>query len=89
MVCSSTRKTVSVNINQRVKDLRSRLIADMTLKNPALQGTKGFLIGAGVFAEQVAHKLEMTIGQLLEQQELIDGETLTLTDSSIPSSIEI
>ena len=31
----------------------------------------------------------MTIGQLLEQQEIIDGETFTLTDKAIPTVVEL
>jgi len=61
----------------------------MTLKNPALQGTKGFLIGAGVFASSVAHKLDMTFGQLLEAQEIVDGETFSLTDKAIPTVVDL
>ncbi len=61
----------------------------MQLKNPALQGTKGFLIGAGIFASQVAHKLEMTFGELLQAEEVIKGETFVLTDKAIPTVVEI
>ena len=53
---------MSVNKNEKVSGLKQRLIDQMNLKNPALQGDKGFLIGAGVFASSVAHKLEMTFG---------------------------
>ena len=51
---------MTVNKNEKVSGLKARLVEKMTLKNPALQGAKGFLIGAGIFADQVAHKLEMT-----------------------------
>ena len=61
----------------------------MQLKNPALQGTKGFLIGAGIFADQVKHKLEMTVGELLEAGEIIKGEKFVLTDKAIPTVLEI
>ena len=62
----------------------------MTLKNPALNGAKGFLLGAGVFASQVAWKLDKTFGELLEHEEgIIDGETLTLTDKAIPTVVEL
>ena len=54
----------------------------MSLKNPALQGGKGFLIGAGVFAAAVAHKLEMTFEQLVEAGEVADGDVFSLTDSA-------
>jgi len=62
LVCSKTCQTETVNINSKVSELRQHLIKSMTLKNPALQGTNGFLIGAGVFAAQSAYKLEMTFG---------------------------
>lgn len=69
--------------------LKARLIDTMQLKNPALNGSKGFLIGAGVFADQVAHKLEMTFGQLLEAQEIVEGEIFSLTDKAIPTVVEL
>lgn len=50
LVCCRETKTVTVNINEKVSDLKARLVELMTLKNPALAGTKGFLIGAGAFA---------------------------------------
>jgi hypothetical protein len=37
----------------------------------------------------VAHKLEKTIGQLLEEGEIIDGETFSLTDRAIPTVVEL
>ena len=62
----------------------------MTLKNPALNGSKGFLIGAGAFASQVAWKLEKTFGELLEHEEgIVDGETFNLTDKAIPTVVEL
>ena len=61
----------------------------MTLKNPALNGSKGFLIGAGVFADQVAHKLEMTFGELLAAEEIFEGEVFSLTDKAIPTVVEL
>ena len=62
----------------------------MTLKNPALNGSKGFLLGAGVFASQVAWKLEKTFGEMLEHAEgIVDGETFTLTDKAIPTVVEL
>ena len=66
LVCARTSQEITVNRNEKVSSLKEKLIESMTLKNPALQGSKGFLIGAGVFASQVAHKLEMTFGELLE-----------------------
>ena len=61
----------------------------MSLKNPALQGEKGFLIGAGVFAAAVAHKLEMTFEQLVEAGEVADGDVFSLTDSAIPTVVDL
>ena len=69
--------------------MRASLVESMTLKNPALQGQKGFLIGAGVFADQVAHKLDMTFGQLLESQDIVEGDVYSLTDKAIPTVVEI
>lgn len=66
MVCAKVAQTMTVNVNEKVSGVKTRLVDLMNLKNPALQGSKGFLIGAGVFASQVAHKLDQTIGQLLE-----------------------
>ena len=60
LVCARTAHTILVNTNEKVSGLKARLIDTMQLMNPALNGSKGFLIGAGVFADQVAHKLEMT-----------------------------
>jgi len=62
LVCARVAQTLEVNVNEKVSGIKSRLVEQLTLNNPALQGTKGFLIGAGVFADQVAHKLDMTIG---------------------------
>ena len=50
LVCSRAAHEETVNINQKLSDLKETLTSKLTLKNPALQGTKGFLIGAGVFA---------------------------------------
>lgn len=89
LVCSNVSQTMSVNKNEKVSGLKQRLIDQMNLKNPALQGSKGFLIGAGVFASSVAHKLEMTFGQLLEAQEIVEGETFSLTDKAIPTVVNL
>lgn len=89
LVCARTAHTISVNTNEKVSGLKKRLIDTMQLKNPALTGSKGFLIGAGVFADQVAHKLEMTFGQLLAAQEIVEGEIFSLTDKAIPTVVEL
>ena len=89
LVCSRTTAKVPVNIKETVSDLKARLVDQMKLQNPALQGAKGFLIGAGVYAEQAQHKLTMTIEQLLEANEISESETFTLTDKSIVSSVEL
>ena len=89
LVCSRTTTKVPVNIKERVSDLKARLVEQMKLQNPALQGAKGFLIGAGVYAEQAQHKLTMTIEELLEAKEISESETFTLTDKTIVSSVEL
>lgn len=61
----------------------------MKLNNPALQGQKGFLIGAGVFASAVAHKLEKTFAQLIEEGEITSGEIFSLTDKNIPTVVQL
>lgn len=59
------------------------------LSNPALKGAKGFLIGAGVFADAVAHKLDKTFAQLISDGDLTNEEVFSLTDKNIPTVIEM
>jgi len=61
----------------------------MRLSNPALNGAKGFLIGAGVFAKAVAHKLEKTFAELIHDSDINNEEIFTLTDKTIPTVIEM
>ena len=52
-------------------------------------GSKGPLIGSGMFESHAAPLQEMSFAQLLEQDKIVAGEEFTLTDPAIPSVVTI
>jgi len=52
-------------------------------------GSRGPLIGSGMFEAHAAPLQEMTFAQLLEQEKIVEGEEFTLTDPVIPSVVMI
>ena len=90
VVCSRENKTIEVSKDTKLSDWKEKIMEELRLQKPTIKGTKGYLIGSGFFAKQCEHKLELTFEQLLSADDGLDeNEVLELTDSSIPSVINL
>lgn len=90
IVCSSTRDNQEVAKDKKFSEFRDEVIEKYSLSNPGMASeSKGNLYIPGPLGKKTKDRLDMTMGELVEQGLINAEDVLEVTDKVIPTVLRI